>query len=225
MPFRGRPHQRVLLTVSAPLAFTSAPRSSSIFTSSTLPDARRDHQRGLAVPARDLRIGAGFEQLFRERSIAVGQRQSQRRLPVVARGVDFRACGDQLFGHVLQIEKDGPGQRGRAVGSGGVDVRVPAARSASNGLGVATLDRVDEAQSRRPHAVAAARPASPNRGSTSSCAQRVMVSMLHAKSPTGAAACRCCRRAFPCGRPPCRASTAAGCSSASRRHSGCAGRP
>ena len=106
-------------------------------------DARREHQRRLAVAVRRFDVGAGIEQLLDELQVAELHGFGERARAVFVRDVGFGAVVEQLGDELAVDLVDGPVQRRRAVALSCVDVGA-AVDQLERGGALAVLDQVRE---------------------------------------------------------------------------------
>ena len=104
------------------VALTFAPCVSSTLIASTLPLSDGRHERGLAFFGGAVGVGAGLQQAFDDRGVAVLAGQRQRR-DVVARGrVDVRARAEQQIRDLEVVRCTAQCERRGAIGGGGIHV-------------------------------------------------------------------------------------------------------
>ena len=120
---------------------------------------RAGHQRGLAGPARAVRVGPRREQPGHDARRAVVARQPQRRHPVIVRRVDGGPGPDEQIDEPGVVVIRRPVQGRRAVGPGGVHIDASLDQSA-RGPGVLRPNHRDQGA-----AVVPGRPGSGSRGS------------------------------------------------------------
>ena len=126
MLFARRPTSTRFDSAFGSLAFTSAPRTSSMRTASALPAPRARHQRRLARSDRRVGVCAGFQKQINERGASVRARLRERRHPKIVRRVGIGAGADQQLRRLEIVPMRGPQERRRAVLGSNIHVRTPA---------------------------------------------------------------------------------------------------
>ena len=107
-------------------------------------DARREHQRRLAVAVRRFDVGAGVEQLLDQSHVAELHGFGERARAVLVRDVGFGAALEQLRDELAVDLVDRPVQRRRAVALRRVDVGARRVNRLERSRALAVLDQIRE---------------------------------------------------------------------------------